>query len=262
MTGFSGRDCTSTRFGDIRFLIAIALASCLSACAAVRPPLQPVPAADLISGVLAMPSAHALQTLGSLRITSPEGSLNAAFVAFYRFPDSVKVQIQGGFGTTLAEIVLAGGRGIAYLPQQRQAFEIGEGSALVVGTAVIYPSLLLHLLKPVEAERLALDSDVSISGGKYVVSSARGSGNRTWRIAGRSRRLEAEQFESSDAGMSWDRSFGTVQGLRVPDSFSVRLGDTSMNATFSRIIVSCDWPNSPFVVRLPDGMVPMPLATE
>ncbi|HPC44630.1 MAG TPA: hypothetical protein PLJ50_05755 [Candidatus Latescibacteria bacterium] len=231
---------------------------CAPTCVKTPPP----PAGELIAEVLSVPGAHAIQAYGTLRVTSPEGNYSGSAVVFYSYPESVKVVLQGGFGTTFAEIALAGGKGIAYLPQQRQALELADGSCLLFGSVVVYPSMLLHLLKPVDAERLGQDAIISTECSQYVLASRTAAGTRIWRLSARAHRLEAEEFRSVENTMFWTRTFGAANGIRVPKSFSVRLGETTMSAEFTRINVSPVMRPNTFAVALPPGIEVMTVPRE
>ena len=249
----------SSRFS---FLFAALSAASLAGCMPPGVQSPPPPTEDLVREVLSVPSAHALRAYGTLRLSSPEGNFVASAVVFYSHPESLKVVVQGGFGTTVAEIALAGDRGVAYLPQQRQAFELREGSGLLLGTAVVYPSMLFHLLKPVDVERPGPDAVVGTEANSYVLASRTATGTRIWRISGRSRRLESEEYRAVENTTYWNRSFGLVNGTRVPKSFSVRLGDTSMSGEFTRIDLAPANRPGAFSVVLPPGVEPMPVPDE
>jgi hypothetical protein len=236
--------------------IAVVLAASLG-CVPTGP-LPVVPAGELLAGALSTPGARQVQASGTIQIASPDGVFNGGLLLFYRYPDSLKAMVQVGFGTTVAEIGFGGSHGIAYLPQQKEAYVLGVGSALVIGTTTAYPALLIDLMAPPEAVR---DNDgtlsVSSSEGRYYLQSESPAGSRTWRIQGRSRDLRAEDFVAAESDMEWHRSFTVRRNQRVPVNFTVRFGEMTMTVNLKRIDVSPNWSKSPFEVRLPEGLVPI-----
>jgi hypothetical protein len=220
-------------------------------------PLPVVPAGELLAGALSTPGARQIQASGTIQIASPDGVFNGGLLLLYRYPDSLKAMVQVGFGTTVAEIGFGGSHGIAYLPQQKEAYMLGVGSALVIGTTTAYPALLMDLMAPPEAVRNSGTLSVSSSEGRYYLKSESPTGNRIWRIQGRSRDLRAEDFVAAESDMEWHRSFTVRRNQRVPVYFTVRFGEMTMTVNLKRIDVSPNWNKSPFEVRLPQDLVPI-----
>jgi hypothetical protein len=252
-------DTRSTLRRMRRFALIVWMAAlCLSGCAA-RGPLPMVPPGDLLSRVLATPGARAIQASGSIQVTSAEGVYTGGLLLYYREPDSIKVMVQVGFGTTIAEMVMTGATGIAYLPQQRQALRIDAGSALVIGSATVYPALLARLMEPVSANHLYRDSlELIVGPTSYYLRDVSPGGVRTWQIGGRSGDLQSEEFASAESTVKWHRAFAVQRNQRVPNYFSVQFGDAVMTVHLNRIDVAPQWRRTPFTVRLPEGMEPLP----
>jgi len=240
---------------------AILAATALSGCA----PLGPLPVVappELVAGVMSTPSAETVQASGSIQIMSPEGFYNAGLVMSYRAPDSLRALVQVGFGTTVAELALTGPTGVAYLPQTREAYLLDAESALMIGTSVVYPALLLRLMEPVSADDLTGDTlRVMSSGGSYYLRDEAPDGVRTWKISGRGRDLEGEDFTATGSTIEWHRSFTTQRARRVPSLLTVTFGESTMTVHLNRINIAPHWNTTPFVVRLPDGLVPIDLST-
>ena len=236
------------------FAVFLSVAALLPGCAPVPGPLPPVSPQELLYDVFSTPGANAVQARGDIQVSTPDGGYRGSILLFYRHPDSLKVLIQAGLGTTIAELALTGPNGIAYLPQQRQAFELTPGSALLVGNATMYPSLLTHLMNSVESEHFGDSVSVLIAGRSYYLRGDSPGGLRTWKINGRSRDLEAEDFISAEHTVEWHRTFKVIRDRRVPHHISVQLGDTKTVVTLTRIDVAPEWRGNPFRVRLPSDV--------
>ncbi len=236
--------------GSTGALVA-ALATAMLGCTPAPGPLPPVSARELLRDVCSIPGAAGFQARGSIEVASPECGYAGGLLLFYRHPDSIRVVIQAGLGTTLAELALTGSTGIAYLPHQNQAFELTPASAFVVGNATMYPSLIMRLLGPVESERLGDSIVVSVAARSYLLRAESASGLRTWKIDGRTRRLESEDFTSTERNVEWHRTFEVERGVRAPKSISVRFGDTRTVISLTRIEVTPAWRGNEFRVPLP-----------
>ncbi len=242
-----------------RLLTAAILALSLMAvgCAS-RGPLTWAPPGDLIATVMSTPSARTVQASGTIQVTSPEGVHSGGLLLFYKCPDSVKVLIQIGFGTTVAEVAMTNTDGIAYFPQQREAYVIDPGAALAIGTATVYPALLARLMSPVTAEDINDVTTTVVTGERYYyLRDESASGVRTWKINGRTRDLEGEDFDAAESTIRWSRSFAIHRNRRVPSFFSVTFGETIMTVHLNRIDVAPEWKSNPFSVRLPENLEPI-----
>ncbi len=236
--------------------MALAL-TIVSACAPGLDP-QPRPARELVAVVLSTPGCESLQARGNLTISSPEGVFRGAVLMHYRYPDSLRVVVQIGLGSTVADIAMTGADGIAYLPQHRQALMLDAGSAIGLGSASVHPSLLMTLFRPAQASDM-IDTRVAVpENGAYVLRNESVVGVRTWRVSAELD-LISEHFVDAQQTLAWHREFATRRGLRVPSAVSLSLGPTQTSVTLTRIDGSPRWERSPFHVRLPEGMEPVPL---
>lgn len=222
---------------------------------ALRGPLSWAPPGDLIATVMSTPSARTVQASGTIQVTSPDGVYSGGLLLFYKCPDSVKVLIQVGFGTTVAEVTMTNNDGIAYFPQQREAYAIEPGAALAIGTSTVYPALLARLMSPVTAEDFNDETTTVVTGERYYyLRDESASGVRTWKINGRTRDLESEDFVSAESTVRWNRSFAIHRNRRVPSFFTVTFGETIMTVHLNRIDVAPEWKSNPFGVRLPENL--------
>lgn len=241
----------------VRFITLVAAGALLSACVPAPGPLRPATPQELFTAILSTPSASAAQARGSIQVRSPGGGYSGSVLVFYRAPDSLKVLVQAGFGATLVDLAITGPNGVAYLPLQRQAFELTPASALVVGEAALYPSLLVRLLGPVEAEHFGDSVGVTISGSRYYLTGRSASAVRTWEINGRTRQLESEGFLSGEEDVEWRRGFTVIRNRRVPNSISLRLRETTTVISLTKINVAPEWTGGQFTVRLPPDVQPV-----
>lgn len=239
---------------DVRLRIgamAAALLEVVSGCAPAPRPLELLAPSALLRHVYATPGATWLQARGKIQVTTADGGYSGGLLLFYRHPDSLRVVIQAGLGTTFAEVALTGQSGVAYLPHQEHAFALTPASAIIVGSTTMYPSLLARLLAPAESERFGDSLSVAIDGRDYFVRGASPSGVRTWQIDGRTLELEAEEFTAAEASLAWRRTFKLERNVRVPRTILVRLGDTTTAITLTHVDVAPRWRGNEFRVRVP-----------
>jgi len=220
-------------------------------CAPLRRAPAPATPREILAALYSTPGATELQARGQIRVTSPDGGYTGSVLLYYRYPDSARFVIQAGFGATLAELALTGLTGLAYLPQQKQAFELTPGSAIVVGQAALYPSLVMRLLGPAESEPFADSLSLAVEGRSYVLRDSTPSGRRVWRVDGWSRQLQAEDFRSADNNVEWHREFKRSRNVRVPRMVFVRLGETKTVIDLTYVDAAPRWKGNEFRVRLP-----------
>ena len=228
----------------------------LYGCAPGPGPLPPMASTDLLAELARTPGAGRIQASGLIQLNSPENNYNAGVLLFYREPDSVKMVIQAGFGTTLAEMLITGAEGLAYFPQQRQAFTLNAGSAIGIGSVNVYPSIVTSLLRPfTPAISEAVDSVgvVAQDGFYYLTHYAQG-GTRVWKIDGRHRQLDTEEYATAEENIRWQRSFRVERRQLVPENIIVRFGGSTTTLFLRRIDVAPTWERSPFNIRLPEGV--------
>ena len=247
------------RYSNIHFLVliaAIVLISALPGCVPMPGPLPQIEPDDLMARMTHTPGANTLQASGIIQLNSPESSYNANLLLFYRAPDSVKMVIQVGFGTTLAELLLTGATGVAYFPHQRQAFSLNAGSAIDIGSVTVYPSIVTSLLKPFEPTISEIPDSIRVTGhtGFYYLTQYCQGSIRTWKVEGRSHCLDTEDFTTIEDNIQWQRSFRVIRRQLAPENIIVQFSGATTTLYLRRIDVSPNWDHSPFNIRLPDDV--------
>ncbi len=210
---------------------------------------------ELVGALARTPRAQAFQASGVLQLVSRKGTHNAGVMLFFKAPDSVKMVIQMGLGTTAAEILITGAEGVAYFPQMRQAFTLDAGTAITVGDARVYPGVVTALLRPFDPQALGDSLHVHVSGDYYYLVSRDLAGDRTLKIEGRARRLDTEDYHSTDDTIDWSRSFRVERNQLVPENIIVTFAGATTTMFLRSINVAPRWERSPFSVRLPDNVM-------
>jgi hypothetical protein len=223
-------------------------------CTPPSGPLPDLPVPTILSGIARTPGVRRMQASGRIQAVSKKGTSNAGILLYYRYPDSVKMIIQVGFGTTVAELLFTGPHGLAYFPHQRQAYRIRAGAALTLEGAEFYPSVVTALLRPFDIGVIADSVELKINGADYILSSENAGGKRTWQISGRTFQLSGEKYEATGGTISWERTFHRIRNQIAPEDIIVRFGETETMLFLRRINVSPSWKRSPFRIKLPENV--------